>query len=187
MGKNNVLGGFEAILDNFIPSVPGQDPVEIDEPIDDDDLENIKKNQYNPPVGGKKTTEPDVKPNDDDEPIDEPIDEPQNVKNNTKPVEPDVIDEPADEINEEIVTGFFDTLAENLGWEFDENEEKPKSAEELVQYFQDIIEQESKPSYASEEIEALDNFVKQGGDLRKYLQIDAQVDLEDIDMEDEHN
>jgi hypothetical protein len=57
----------------------------------------------------------------------------------------------------------------------------------LISYFKDVIEENSKPAYASQEIEALDNFVKQGGDIRKYFSIDAEVNLDDIDLEDENN
>ena len=81
------------------------------------------------------------------------------------------------------VGAFFDTLSEKLGWETDE-EDKPKTAEELVNYFYDVIEENSKPNYASEEIEKLDEFVKNGGNIRDYFSIDAEVNLEDIDIED---
>ena len=78
-------------------------------------------------------------------------------------------------------------MAEKLNWEFEEDEDKPKSVDELINYFQNVIEENSKPEYSSEEVEALDNFVKQGGDLKKYLTIDAELDLDDIDIEDETN
>lgn len=78
-------------------------------------------------------------------------------------------------------------MAEKLNWEFEEGEDKPKNVDELINYFQNVIEENSKPEYSSEEVEALDNFVKQGGDLKKYLTIDAELDLDDIDIEDETN
>ena len=74
-------------------------------------------------------------------------------------------------------------MAEKLNWEFEEDEDKPKSVDELINYFQNVIEENSKPEYSSEEVEALDNFVKQGGDLKKYLTIDAELDLDDIDID----
>lgn len=78
-------------------------------------------------------------------------------------------------------------MSEELGWEFEEGDEKPKSVPELINYFKTVIEENSKPDFASEEVEALDAYVKQGGDLKKYLQIDAELDLDDIDLDDESN
>ena len=52
---------------------------------------------------------------------------------------------------------------------------------------QDVIEEESKPEYASDEIEALDAYVKQGGDLKDYLTIDTELDIDNIDITDEDN
>jgi hypothetical protein len=57
----------------------------------------------------------------------------------------------------------------------------------LIDYFQKVIEEDSKPTYASEEMENLDNFVKQGGELSRYLQIEQEFDLDNIDLEDENN
>lgn len=49
--EKSTLGGFEAILDSFIPNPEGGfKDIQIDDvdPIDDDDLDNIKKNQTDP-------------------------------------------------------------------------------------------------------------------------------------------
>jgi hypothetical protein len=42
--EKSTLGGFEAILDNFIPNKDGglRDPLHVDEPVDDDELDDIK-------------------------------------------------------------------------------------------------------------------------------------------------
>lgn len=191
-GNKNTLGGFEAFLDDFIPNpdgtprVPNTDDVE---PMDDDDLDDILKNQDDPVAKKvKKTVEEPVDDDDDDnEPI---IEEPKRKSGRPKKEEPieEPIDEPIDdEDDSELVGNFFDAMSEELGWEFDEDDEKPKTVPELINYFKTVIEENSKPDFASEEIEALDAYVKQGGDLRKYLQIDAELDLEDIDLDEETN
>ena len=188
-GNKNTLGGFEAFLDDFIPNPDGTPRVpEADdvEPMDDDDLDDILKNQDDPIAKKVKKTveEPD---DDDDDDDDEPIiEEPKRKPGRPKKEEP--IDEPADDDDDsELVGNFFDAMSEELGWEFEEGDEKPKSVPELINYFKTVIEENSKPDFASEEIEALDSYVKQGGDLRKYLQIDAELDLEDIDLDEESN
>lgn len=192
-GNKNTLGGFEAFLDDFIPNpdgtprVPDTDDIE---PMDDDDLDDILKNQDDPVAKKvKKTVEEPVdddNDDDDDEPI---IEEPKRKPGRPKKEEPidEPIDEPTDDDDSELVGNFFDAMSEELGWEFEEGDEKPKSVPELINYFKTVIEENSKPDFASEEIEALDAYVKQGGDLRKYLQIDAELDLDDIDLDEESN
>lgn len=194
--ETNTLGGFEAILDSFIPNPDGglrDTKIEDVDPIDDDDLDNIKKNQTDPiakQVAPKNNDDDDdddiVDDNDDDD--DDIIEEPVKRKPG-RPKKEEVIEEPIEEDDSEVVTNFFDAMAEELGWEFDEEEteSKPKNVSDLIKYFKTVIEENSKPDFASEEIEALDTYVKQGGDLKKYLQVDAELDLEDIDLDDESN
>lgn len=83
------------------------------------------------------------------------------------------------------VSAFFGVMAEKMGWDIDEEDEIPSTPEELVDYFQSVIEENSVPQYASEEVEALDNFVKNGGNLRDYFEIDGELDLEEISIEDD--
>lgn len=83
------------------------------------------------------------------------------------------------------VSAFFGVIAEKMGWDIDEEDEIPSTPEELVDYFQSVIEENSVPQYASEEVEALDNFVKNGGNLRDYFEIDGELDLEEISIEDD--
>ena len=189
--NKNTLGGFEAFLDDFIPNPDGTPRVpntDDNESMDDDDLDDILKNQDDPVAKKVKKTveEPvddDIDDDDDDEPI---IEEPKRKPGRPKKEEP--IEEPVEEDDDsEVVTNFFDAMSEELGWEFGEDDEKPKSVPELINYFKTVIEENSKPDFASEEIEALDAYVKQGGDLKKYLQIDAELDLEDIDLDEEAN
>lgn len=190
----NTLGGFEAFLDDFIPNPDGtpraQQTDDID-PIDDDDLDDILKNQDDPIAKQvKKQTKVEESDDDDEDDDDEPIiDEPKRKPG--RPKKEEVIEEPIDEPEDdsELVGNFFDAMAEELGWEFDEEEteSKPKNVSELISYFKTVIEENSKPDFASEEIEALDAYVKQGGDLKKYLQIDAELDLDEIDLDEESN
>lgn len=187
-GNKNTLGGFEAFLDDFIPNPDGTPRVpdtDDNEPLDDD-LDDILKNQEDPVAKKvKKTVEEPVDEDndDDDEPI---IEEPKRKPG--RPKKEETIEEPIDdEDDSELVGNFFDAMSEELGWEFEEGDEKPKNVPELINYFKTVIEENSKPDFASEEIEALDAYVKQGGDLRKYLQIDAELDLEDIDLDEEAN
>lgn len=201
MDKKMTLGGFEAVLDSFIPNPNGgfrnsniDENVNVDadefESLDDEELEDIKKNN----IEVKNKKENPVEEGTEEEEIEEGDIEDKPKRKPGRPRKEETIEEETEEEeevednNEEnVVTNFFDAVAEKLNWEFEEGEDKPKNVDELINYFQNVIEENSKPEYSSEEVEALDNFVKQGGDLKKYLTIDAELDLDDIDIEDEAN
>lgn len=201
MDKKMTLGGFEAVLDSFIPNPDGgfrnsnvDENVNVNadefESLDDEELEDIKKNN----IEVKNKKENPVEEGTEEEEIEEEDIEDKPKRKPGRPRKEETIEEETEEEeevednNEEnVVTNFFDAVAEKLNWEFEEGEDKPKNVDELINYFQNVIEENSKPEYSSEEVEALDNFVKQGGDLKKYLTIDADLDLDDIDIEDEAN
>lgn len=201
MDKKMTLGGFEAVLDSFIPNPDGgfrnsnvDENVNVNadefESLDDEELEDIKKNN----IEVKNKKEKPVEEDTEEEEIEEEDIEDKPKRKPGRPRKEETIEEETEEEegvednNEEnVVTNFFDAMAEKLNWEFEEDEDKPKSVDELINYFQNVIEENSKPEYSSEEVEALDNFVKQGGDLKKYLTVDAELDLDDIDIEDEAN
>lgn len=197
MEMNSTLNGFETVFDVLKPNV-GEDKdtknedqlggIDTIESPSDEELEALKN---------KKSKKVEVEEEEDDI-IEEPV---KKSKKQTKVEEDgedddlldsDVVDDdnnPSDNHDTEdtnestVVGGFFDALAEKLGWEATE-EDKPQTAEELVEYFYDVIEENSKPQYASEEIERLDEFVKNGGNIRDYFTIDAEVDLDNISIED---
>ena len=201
MDKKMTLGGFEAVLDSFIPNPDGgfrnsnvDENINVNadefESLDDEELEDIKNNN----IEVKNKKEKPVEEDTEEEEIEEEDIEDKPKRKPGRPRKEETIEEETEEEeevednNEEnVVTNFFDAMAEKLNWEFEEGEEKPKSVDELINYFQNVIEENSKPEYSSEEVEALDNFVKQGGDLKKYLTIDAELDLDNIDIEDETN
>lgn len=202
MDKKMTLGGFEAVLDSFIPNpdsgfrnsnVDENVNVNADEfeSLDDEELEDIKnnnievKNKKEKPVEEQDTEEEEIEEEDIEDKSKRKPGRPR--KEETIEEETEEEEEVEDNNEENVVTNFFDAVAEKLNWEFEEGEDKPKNVDELINYFQNVIEENSKPEYSSEEVEALDNFVKQGGDLKKYLTIDAELDLDDIDIEDETN
>lgn len=201
MDKKMTLGGFEAVLDSFIPNPDGgfrnsnvDENVNVNadefESLDDEELEDIKNNN----IEVKNKKEKPVEEGTEEEEIEEEDIENKPKRKPGRPRKEETIEEEAEEEEDiednnegNVVTNFFDAMAEKLNWEFEEDEDKPKNVDELINYFQNVIEENSKPEYSSEEVEALDNFVKQGGDLKKYLTIDAELDLDDIDIEDETN
>ena len=203
----DTLNGFQAFFDTMNPNVGKNDNDKIDlsqnEPLTDEELDAIRNNskpEDQPKAGKNKEKnqkEEDIEEEDetieDDEIDEEPVNKKETKKDkkdkSTKEEddnseEDDGEDEPAfDEKN--AVTGFFEVLSEKLGWSIDEDDEIPQTAEELVKYFQDIIEEESKPTYANDEVARLDEYVKNGGDIKTYLKIDAELNLDEIEIEDD--
>lgn len=145
----------------------------VGEELSEEELNNIRKNT-------KTETE--------EEKEEELEEEDKEVKSKSK-AKPKTTTKEEEESTDEttIVTGFFDSLSEKLGWDDIEDDDKPKTVEDLIDYFNDVIEENSVPQYASEEVEQLDKFVKNGGNLRDYFSIDNEIDLDDIDLEDESN
>ena len=204
METKNTLNGFEAILDIMNPNVGNDDnKFNIDsavEELTDEELEAIAKQKNN-----KVNDDDDVDIDDDNDDVDDTDDKKKKTstkktdkddkktvtktddQDNDTDTDDDTVDDDTDD-ESTVVTKFFDALSEKLNWDDVEDSEKPKTAEDLVEYFKDIIEENSVPNYASEEMEKLDAFVRNGGNLRDYLQIDAEIDLDEIDItEDEGN
>lgn len=202
MEKNNntVLGGFETILDGFIPKTEQEDNLEnikdliddnTDDKIDDPVVAKMKKDGVVNNNSNEDQEEDTDDNSDNDTATTGKFNESKQKDNDADKKESDDVADPnnnTDQFDEQqIVEGFFDALSEKLGWEDITDDERPKDIDSLIGYFQEIIDRESKPQYASDEVEALDNFVKQGGDIRSYLSIDAEINLDDIDIEDETN
>lgn len=200
--SKNTLFGFEAITDIF--SEKGQNYVpEQEEELDDEELEELKKKsaENRPATPGSKNKknetveeeeEEEEVEEDEEETEEEEIVEEKKTKSTSKKNKQETEEAEEEEENEEEssqVTALFDAIAEELSWEFTEEEEedKPKTVEELVNYFKDVINEQSKPEYASEEVAKLDEFVRNGGRLEDYFTVSTDIDFENIDMDDENN
>lgn len=186
----NTLNGFE-VFEEFMPGgVANKNTfntsLEDDfdgagEELTDEELEEIRKNN-NPDKTVKTSSKKDKKDKKEGDTDDDPDNDLDNNDDDNDNIVDDGISD--DDSESDTIISFFDSISERLGWEDVEDDEKPKTAEELVEYFQEVIEENSVPQYASEEVEALDKFVKNGGNLRDYFQIDGELDLEDFEIED---
>lgn len=187
--ETNILNGFEAFVDGLLPGNMKTEENKIDqnaasEELTDEELEAIRKQSKqeeteeeedendNKPVKKAKDTKKVKEEGDEDNSIDDTVD--SNVVDNI----------PSDDDEATAIVSFFDALSEKLGWDDVEENEKPKTAQDLVEYFREVIEDNSKPDYASEEVEKLDEFVRNGGNLKDYFQLDADIDLDNVVIED---
>ena len=136
-----------------------------------------------------------VDDHDDDSEIPEDIlDNKKSEKDNTEPSDDDEEDDLETGETEEIdpaetkgVHAFFDAFADSLGWEVDE-EDKPESIDDLVQYIKDLVDENSVPTYANDQIKQLDEYVKNGGNFTDFYNNMSQVvSYDTLNIEDEAN
>lgn len=212
--NNNTLGGFETILDGIMPTDPTKEPTKFgfDEGADelsDDEIEALKGKRA-PSVNAIKGIKDDKKKqvdddNDDDTEAEDDVKSKVDTTKNAKAKKVEDIEETeededdievedddteVDDPQSEAIESLFDAISEEIGWEFDENDPedvKPKTVTELVKYFRDVITESSVPQYSSEDVQKLDEFVRNGGKLEDYFQAGNGIDYETIDITDETN
>lgn len=204
--NSNKLLGWDAVADALSseslnnPLITGNF-VEPEDELSDEEIERLKKNNRGPSVKevfGVEATE-QKEDSEEEEVEEEEVVEVVEVeeKKPTKTKKVDTTEETkvdTEENTEEIdeseavqVTGFFDAVAEELGLSFEENEEKPQTVEEFCEYFKDLIEENSTPEYASEDVAKLDEFVRNGGKLEDYFQVSTSIDYDNFDIDNENN
>lgn len=197
--KNTIPSGFDDILGNIYSNA-----------VEDGEGVTIIDDEPNVPlVEDEPITEPPVKPEDGNtaDPNDDPnahedsTEVPAQVTNPEPPKteEPPVAEPPITENNEptdadvieaQQVGLLFDEIGTRLGWNMAEIDEKerPLNVEDLAQYFTDVVTQNSVPQYADDRIQALDEYVKNGGKFEDfYSRQQEALTLDSIDLEDENN
>ena len=186
---NTTFGGFDALVGNFLSADSEGKRIDQDNEhiVDPEDIkkemealdtpEKDNKSDKSNPADKKKPTKEVEETKDTEEEVED-----DDTEEGTSSTNPDGDEEDIEEV--ELVTAFADLFAEELGWEFGENE-KPKSAKDIVNYMQNIIDENSTPKYASDEIKELDDFVKDGGNLRDFYSkvYTPEINLDKINLE----
>ena len=210
MDKNNnstegLLGGFETILDDMIHRDDHDiSPVVLDDNSDDltdeeiEELKNKRAKSVKDVLGDAAVADKskDKKTEDDDDDADddakkEDAKDSKKKEDSTKEVEE--TEEDTDDNSEEDsnqITNLFEAIAEQLGLIVDEDDEehkKPTTVEGLVTYFKEVIEENSVPTYASDEVMELDEYVRNGGKLTDFINAVAEIDYSTLDITDEDN
>lgn len=192
--KNTIPSGFEDLLGNIYSNAEEGEGVtdmnalmEHNTPLVDfeDDVPPVKPEDGN-------TADQDDDPNVQDDTTPEPpvVNNSQSDTTDTTTVEDTTDPTEADVIEAQQVGLLFDAIGTSLGWnmaDIDENQ-RPLTVDQLTQYFTDVVNQNSIPDYADERIQALDEYVKNGGKFEDFYSRQQQaVSLESIDIEDENN
>lgn len=194
------LGGFEAVAGSLsnrtVTSMSSdggsQDPEDTQyEEVDPSELENKDggDSQNEEEVEDSKGDNPEVKePEQDENELDAPEEnegeEPGSEEDDSKKEEGA---EDLSEVEPEISQFVQEKLAEALGWEFGEDEQF-NSIEDAVKFMQEVVETNSQPEFANEDLEKLNEYIKNGGDMYDYLSsTKGEVNLEEVDLSNENN
>ena len=181
LGFSNPESGEEITnLDDNIVDTVDVNTIEEQEPEDNNPEETVKEDTIKVADDDSEIPEnllDDKKSKDD---INNKVDEneEENVDDDTEDIDP---------TESKGVTAFFDAFADSLGWDVEE-ENKPDSIEGLVDYIKDLVEENSKPEYANEQIKQLDAYVKNGGNFTDFYNNMSHVaSYDNLDIEDEAN
>ena len=194
--KNTIPSGFEDILGNIYSNaeqgegITNMDGIESSVQLVEDDTTE------EPPVkteDGNKTD--DTVAVEDDSKIPEDVLNSTTVDNQVEQQVEDVVEqteEPTDaDVNEAQQIGLlFDAVADSLGWNMADIDEKdrPVTVDELTNYLAETVRQNSVPTYADERIQALDEYVKNGGKFEDFYNVQKEtLSLDSINLEDENN
>jgi len=195
MDTDNFLGGFEAVAGTL--SNRTVDSMEQKGNFDEEDSkydykepEEIEEEEEK--VSGKddsqkKTKTPKTKETEETEEEEEEYEEEEEQEEEEEEGGEEGDSSDLGEAEPEISQYVQDKLGELLGWEFGEDE-KFKSMEDVVNFMKEVVEVNSTPQFANEEMEKLNEFISNGGDIREYIQTSAgEVDLDTVDLSDDKN
>ncbi len=197
--KNTIPSGFEDILGNIYSNAEqGEGTTDMDtlmEPnvplVEDDKDDDVPPVNNNPEDGDNQDQVDDPNAHEDNSPEPPanqvpPVTTPEPSVDNQEGEDPTE----ADVIEAQQVGLFFDALGNSLGWNMDEIDEKdrPLTVDQLTEYMKAVVTENSVPEYADERIQALDEYVKNGGKFEDfYAKQQEALTLDNIDLEDENN
>ncbi len=154
--------------------IPVVDPDDID--IDDDPTPDDDKDDSDDDVDDS-TPDDDV----DDSTTDDDKDDGKDDDDDSSPTD-------LGEFEADVSKFFMDKMADELGWSLDDKN-KFDNVSDVIDYMEGIVAEASQPEYASEDVKVFDDFVRNGGNLRKFYDdvISGTLDLEDFDIDVEEN
>lgn len=195
--KNTIPSEFEDVLGSIYSNAEGAEEttdmdtlMEPNVPLVDEDDDKV------PPVNNPEDGEPADQNGDPNAHEDTTLEPPANNQEPPKqepepPVDNSNDDPTAEQVAEAQQVGLlFEAIGNSLGWNLDEIDEKdkPLTVDDLTKYFADVVKENSVPEYADDRIQALDEYVKNGGKFEDFYARQQQaITLDNIDLEDENN
>lgn len=184
MKKNTAaFGGFEELVGALTivekPIIPKVNDDDDDDDSTDDDVDPKEIEPVEEPPVGKtsKTIEDDKDDDEGDDDDDTPGDDDKDDDDTTD----------ISEVEPEISSYFADSLISRLGVEVDDKAKKFEKVDDVIELMTDIIKANSRPEYANEEVAKFDEYVRNGGDLKKFYDevYKDSIDISKVDIEDE--
>ncbi len=187
----SVFGGFDAVFDSISsPQSVGDGKSKYplqDVPVYEGEEEDAEQDDQEEEINEDEEVDKDKTEEIEEESEEEESEEEEEEVDEDVSTEDEEQEEEEQDDETTIVSPFVDLFSKELGWELEE-EDRPKSISELVDYMSEIIEANSKPKYHSEDIAALDEFVKEGGDIKEYFSVKyGETDLSKLDISKEDN
>jgi hypothetical protein len=181
------LEGFDVLADFLVGPKDGMKPdsdknVQYQD-IDPDDLQK-QISGVDEPADDKQ--DDDTKPKDD---LDKPIDTPPIDKKDDNIDVKDQVNDDDKEYGSEISSFFAGQLVKELGIDEEFKDVKFENIGEVIELMKEVISENSRPTYASEEVEKYDEFVRNGGDLKSFYKeaFSNKLDLDAVDVEKEYD
>ena len=177
MNEDNALSGFSALFD----SIGGQiDPANVGDlevaGEDSDGVLDIDAIYNDADTNPFPTTEVEEAEENNEEQV-----EASDDNEETESTEAESTQD-----SDPTVIAFFDALAESAGWGDVTEDEKPKTVESLMEYMKAVVEENSKPTYSNEEVAALDEYVRNGGSIKDYVESAVgSVNYDSLDVSNE--
>ena len=182
---NMTFGGFESVISNLTENTT---VVKMSSDADADDDSKIVDPKE---ITGKEEDEDEddfgeLEEGSEGKKVEDTVSKTESKTSKT-PAKSDSEDSGFGEIEPEIASYVQEELFNKFGFELDEDT-KFESLEDVVEFVKEVIEENSKPEYSSEEVAAIDKFVKDGGKISDYIKtIHGGIDVDSIDLTNESN
>lgn len=175
------LGGFEAIS-NFLLGKGPEGGLSGSSDVSSGEMPIMEPSQI---TGGNGDVE-EIKEGEEPIPEEEDV-ETEEVEETEETTEESTEDEGEDlsEFESDITKYLNEEFSKKLGWDIT-GEDAPSTIQEFVDFMNSVVEEASKPEFANEELEKLNEFVSNGGSIKDFYSqvVDAKLDLENADLED---
>ena len=182
---NMTFGGFESVISNLTENTT---VVKMSSDADADDDSKIVDPKE---ITGKEEDEDEddfgeLEEGSEGKKVEDTVSKTESKTSKT-PEKSDSEDSGFGEIEPEIASYVQEELFNKFGFELDEDT-KFESLEDVVEFVKEVIEENSKPEYSSEEVAAIDKFVKDGGKISDYIKtIHGGIDVDSVDLTNESN
>jgi hypothetical protein len=180
-----VFDGFSFLADMIVrddnspkPHLEDKNDNIID--IEPDELEKKMKQDNDPDLDLDKDDDLDDKKKDADPPKKDDKKKDKDDKDDKDKLDVN------DEFEKEISSYFANEFSKKIGLELEDDVEI-ETIDDVLDLLKTVVEENSKPSYANDEVEVFDNFVRQGGDLRNFYDkvYSGRMNIDAIDIKNE--